>query len=86
MKKSRKGFWIFYIIWIILNVTLLIFAINDTFGEFNKTTEEFWPFTVGSPRYYDFFELAVYLVIPLIIFGVYYLVNIKEPLKNAENS
>ena len=85
MKKSHKGFWIFYAIWIILNVTLLIFAINDTFGEFNKTTSEFWPFTVGNPRYYDFFELAVYLIIPLIIFGVYYFVHVKEHSKVKEN-
>ncbi len=32
---------------------------------------EFWPFTVGSPRYYDLYELLVYLGIPLLIYFVY---------------
>jgi len=76
MKKSHKGFWTFYIIWAIINVTFLIMAFNDTFGEFDKTTEEFWPITVGGARYYDFLELAVYLVIPLFIF---YLIRIVHP-------
>ena len=76
MKNSQKGFWTFYTIWIIVNISLLIFALNDTFGEFDKSTEKFWPITVGGARYYDFFELSVYLLIPLFIF---YLIRIVHP-------
>jgi hypothetical protein len=76
MKKPFKGFWIFYILWVIVNITVMIMAFNDTFGEFDKTTEEFWPITVGNPRYYDFIELLVYLGIPLFIF---YLTRIIHP-------
>jgi uncharacterized membrane protein YhaH (DUF805 family) len=68
MKRSHKGFWMFYIIWTIINVGLLVMAVYDTFGEFNKSTEEFWPFTVRGLRTYDFVELFVYLIIPLAIF------------------
>jgi len=73
--KKKKTFWIFFIIWSILNVSLLVMAVYDVFGKFNKTTEEFWPFTVGSPKYYDFLELLVYLAIPLI---VYYLSKLVQ--------
>jgi hypothetical protein len=75
MKKSHKGFWTFYIIWSILNIGLLVMAVYDTFGEFNKSTEEFWPFTVGGLRTYDFVELFVYLGIPLAIFFLTKLVH-----------
>lgn len=68
MKKPHKGFWTFYILWTIFNVALLVMAVYDTFGEFNKSTEEFWPFTVGGLKTYDFVELFVYLLIPLVIF------------------
>ena len=67
MKRKAKIFWIFYILWSIVNIALLVMAVNNTFGEFDKTTEKFWPFTVGCLNSYDFLELSVYLVIPLAI-------------------
>ncbi|MEI6852845.1 MAG: hypothetical protein WCL06_08385, partial [Bacteroidota bacterium] len=71
MKNIHKGFIIFYLIWSVLNLTLLILAMTNVFGVFNSTTNEFWPFTVGAPRYYDFYELLVYLLYPLLIYFVY---------------
>jgi hypothetical protein len=46
-------------------------AMSSVFGESNTSTTEFWPFTVGAPRYYDFYELIVYLLYPLLIYFVY---------------
>lgn len=71
MRRSYSRFWIFYILWSTVNFALMIMALYDTFGEFDKATEKFWPFTVGSPRYYDLLELLVYLLIPLIIHFAY---------------
>lgn len=75
MKKKRSKFWTFFIIWSIINVTLLILAVYDVFGKFDKSAKEFWPFTVGGLKTYDFFELGVYLGIPLI---VYYLTRFVQ--------
>jgi hypothetical protein len=58
-----------------MNVALLVMAFYDTFGEFDKTTEKFWPFSLGSPKSYDFLELFIYLAIPLIFFYIYKLTH-----------
>jgi hypothetical protein len=71
MKKIHKGFIVFYLIWAVMNVTFLILAMSDVFGISNSTSTEFWPFTIGAPRYYDFYELLVYLLYPLLIYFVY---------------
>ncbi len=71
MKKKYKIFTAFYLVWSVINLTLMILAMSSVFGTSNKTMTEFWPFTVGSLRYYDFYELLVYLGLPLIIFFVY---------------
>jgi hypothetical protein len=81
MKKKGKRFWALYILWVVINVVFLILAVYDTFGEFNKTTEEFWPFTIGSPRYFDFVELFVYLGIPL---AIYYLTRMVHSQHKIE--
>ena len=71
MKKQYKGFTIFYVIWAFINIMLLILAMSNVFGISDVTATEFWPFTVGSLKYYDFYELAIYLGMPLIIYFVY---------------
>ncbi|MEI6764887.1 MAG: hypothetical protein WCM76_04545 [Bacteroidota bacterium] len=71
MKKVHRGFIKFYFIWGILNVLLMIMASSGVFGASDRTLTEFWPFTVGSPRYYDLYELIVYLGMPLLIYIVY---------------
>jgi len=71
MKKLHKGFLIFYLIWAIMNIVMLILAMSNVFGISNQTTSEFWPFTIGAPRYYDYYELLVYLIYPLLIYFVY---------------
>jgi hypothetical protein len=75
MKRSFKIFWIIYFIWAILNVALLVMAVYDIFGEFDKSAEKFWPFSVGSPSSYDFLELLIYLSIPLIFLYLYKLTH-----------
>lgn len=71
MKKIHKGFAIFYVIWAVLNITVMIMAYSGLFGPSDKTMTEFWPFTVGELNYYDFYELSVYLIFPLLIYIVY---------------
>jgi hypothetical protein len=71
MKRSYKIFRVFYIIWSVMNIGMLIMALNDTFGEFDRSTARFWPFSIGSPKSYDYLELAIYLLLPLIVFFSY---------------
>jgi hypothetical protein len=85
MKRADKIFWILYIIWSALNIGLLIMALNDTFGEFDKSTEKFWPFSIGSPKSYDYLELAIYLLMPLIIFFSYRLVHYYYDHRNVSH-
>jgi len=84
MKKSHKGFWTFYIIWTIINVGVLVMAVYDTFGEFNKSTEKFWPITVGGLKSYDFVELFVYMFIPLAIFYLTKVVHVHHSGEKIE--
>lgn len=77
--RSKK-FWISYIIWGLLNITLMILAISDTFGTSIRTVSKFWPFSVGALKFYDLLELVVYLVIPLLIYYVYQLVQKNEQI------
>jgi len=80
MVKAHKTFWIIYLFWVIINLALLVMAFYDVFGEFDRTTRKFWPFTVGSPKYYDFFELLLYLGLPILGLFIYRLVH--HPKKN----
>jgi hypothetical protein len=84
MKRKTKIFWICYIVWSALNIALLIMALNDTFGEFNKSAEKFWPFSVGSPASYDYIELAVYLAMPLIFYLGWRLVHHHDASKERQ--
>ena len=71
MKRNNKIFWILYFIWAIVNIAFLVLAVYDIFGEFDKSSEKFWPFTVGGLKTYDFLELLIYLAIPLVFFYSY---------------
>jgi hypothetical protein len=70
MKKRINGFWIFYFIWVAVNLALLLMAIWSTSGDFIQSIEKYWPFSVGlQPG--NFLELFVYLIIPLLIYFLY---------------
>lgn len=71
MKSKHTTFIRIYSVWASINLIVLILALLNVFGTSNHSFGEFWPFTVGSLRYYDFYELAVYLGMPLLIYFVY---------------
>ena len=77
-KGKSKWFWTFYIIWGIIDLSMMIAARSQIFilpGELFKT---YWPIPVGDKEYYDLMALAIYLLIPLVIYYLYRLVHLSQ--------
>jgi len=75
--KENKWYTVFYLVWTFLQ--LILFLASSGYSRENKG---FWPFNRKSDiDAYDFFELFVYLVLPILIFVIIKLVG--EDIKKA---
>jgi hypothetical protein len=63
-------------------------AYGNMFGEYYKPHTEFWPFTIGDAKYYDWAELFVYTGLPLLFYLLYNIVYkhlASEPAEQIQN-
>jgi hypothetical protein len=81
---TKRFFWIMYFIWLVANIMMFVMAYSNVFGEYYQPHTEFWPFTIGDAKYYDFAELFVYTGLPLLFYLLYNVVHKHELTKSAE--
>ena len=71
--NANKWFVVFYLVWSFIHLIL--------FFNGGGCSNDFWPFSDSSICEYNFLELFVYMVLPLIIFAIIKLVG--KDIKNA---
>jgi len=70
MKRKSWIFWILYISWCIGHLVLFFVVLRNDYGGGYKASDEFWPFSDGRLKYYDWLELLLYIGLPLIIYAL----------------
>lgn len=79
--NDNKGFVVFFLIWFLLHLTFLL--INWGTGN----TRYFWPFGSSSEfKEYDFTEFAFYIIVPIVIWGLWKLIGKDVKEKISENN
>jgi hypothetical protein len=73
-----------YFIWLAANIMMFVMAYSNAFGEYYQPRTEFWPFTIGEAKYYDWAELVVYTGIPLLFYFLYGVVYKHHETEHTE--
>lgn len=80
---KNRGLIASYIIWAFFHLTLLIFAVNEKFG---NCKDDFFPFQrwnkCNISEVYDFSEFFVYVTLPMIALLIYLL--LKDHSQNEQ--
>jgi len=97
--KDNKSFVVFYLIWFMINLTILASSGNGIIRQLRSgkvlltSAERFWPFGHSGIAAYDKTEFLFYLIVPIVLLVIWkligddvkkYLVDYKSNRKSAE--
>lgn len=77
--NENKGFVVFYLIWFLLHLSLLAARLPG--GGYSGL----WPFGFGYSDPYNFKDLLIYLIFPIVIWGLWKIVGQNNNTKIDEN-
>jgi len=78
--NDNKGFVVFYLIWFLIHLTFILINV----GKADKGY--FWPFGDAEFTDYDFPEFAFYIIVPIVIWGLWKLIGKDVKEKISENN